>query len=111
MSNVKYWDYKDIYRLWSSLTQHADQSEAHYFCPVLIVIHNFFTSFFLTAFTNIYYHCHSMLFNLFKYSSVVTPKGHMRTPFVEENAGLVLHTEAVTKSIYLLDKVFTSNSS
>lgn len=52
-----------------------------------------------------------MLFNLFKYSSVVTQKGHMRTPFVEENAGLVLHTEAVTKSIYLLDKVFTSNSS
>lgn len=52
-----------------------------------------------------------MLFNLFKYSSVVTPKGHMRTPFVEENAELVLHTEAVTKSIYLLDKVFTSNSS
>lgn len=50
-------------------------------------------------------------FNLFKYSSVVTQKGHMRTPFVEENAGLVLHTEAVTKSIYLLDKVFTSNSS
>lgn len=50
-------------------------------------------------------------FNLFKYSSVVTPKGHMRTPFVEENAELVLHTEAVTKSIYLLDKVFTSNSS
>lgn len=71
----------------------------------------FLRVFFLTAFTNIYYHCHSMLFNLFKYSSVVTQKGHMRTPFVEENAELVLHTEAVTKSIYLLDKVFTSNSS
>ena len=52
-----------------------------------------------------------MLFDLFKYSAVVTQKGHTRTPFVEENAGLVLHSEAVAKSIYLLDKVFTSNSS